>query len=145
MKNVKELKKSLLLEAAGHCLYCGRPLTAEYVRISRINPYGNAHFRNLACCCDACLAAKGGMSAREFRDSMPPGKKRKYVRRLESLFVQGKLPLAKWDALDPVRDCDDIPSANMSVREVWLAICLSPARKNENYGRKEKQYTRGRP
>lgn len=124
MKRQNSYRERLLKDAAGACIYCGRPLTAESMEIDHIVPRskgGTGDYDNLVCSCPRCNALKGNKDAGEFVDSMSPRKQLSYENRLTELFMQGKLSGRKWDLLDPIPE--EPKTDRMAVCAPWQIIC----------------------
>ena len=69
MKRQNNYRERLLKDAAGACIYCGRPLTVETMEIDHIVPRskgGAKEYDNLVCSCPHCNALKGDKDAADF-------------------------------------------------------------------------------
>ena len=124
MKRQNNYRERLLKDAAGACIYCGRPLTVETMEIDHIVPLskgGAKEYDNLVCSCPHCNALKGDKDAADFVGSMTPRKQISYENRLTELFMQGKLSGRKWDLLDPIPDGPQ--TDRMAVCAPWQIIC----------------------
>ena len=124
MKRQNNYRERLFKDAAGACIYCGRPVTMETMELDHIVPRckgGTGQYDNLVCSCPHCNALKGDKDARDFVDSMPPKKQLSYENRLAELFMQGKLTARKWDLLDPISE--ELHTDRMAVCAPWQIIC----------------------
>lgn len=104
MKRQANQRERLLEESARTCIYCGHPLTLETMEVDHIVPSsqgGSNGFENKVCACPRCNAEKADKSVAEFVDGMSQRRRRAYFNRLETLYMQDKLSMEKWNLLDP--------------------------------------------
>lgn len=130
MKRQANQRERLLEEAARVCIYCGHPLTLEEMEVDHIVPLsrgGANEYDNKVCACPACNAAKANQSVEEFVSEMKPRQYRSYRNRLETLYMQGKLPMGKWDLLDPQaweeEEEEDDPLTEWQTCPLWQVFC----------------------
>lgn len=105
MKRQANQRERLLEESARTCIYCGHPLTLETMEVDHIVPTsrgGSNGFENKVCACPRCNAEKADKSVAEFVDGMNQRRRRAYFNRLETLYMQDKLSMEKWNLLDPL-------------------------------------------
>lgn len=99
-------RERLLHEAAGCCIYCGRPLTPETMEVDHILPRskgGSNDYSNKVCACPHCNSRKADMDLRAFLAGFSGRKRRAYGNRLEALAEQGRLCESKRRLLEDVR------------------------------------------
>lgn len=99
-------RERLLHEAAGCCIYCGRPVTAETMEVDHILPRskgGSNDYSNKVCACPGCNAKKADMDLRAFLASFSGRRRRAYGNRLDALEEQGRLSETKHSLLEDAR------------------------------------------
>lgn len=115
MKRQANQRERLLEESARTCIYCGHPLTLETMEVDHIVPSsqgGSNGFENKVCACPQCNAEKADKSVAEFVEGMSQRRRRAYFNRLETLYMQDKLSMEKWNLLDPLAaepEEEDVP------------------------------------
>ena len=105
MKRQANQRERLLEESARTCIYCGHPVTLENMEVDHIVPLsrgGSNGFENKVCSCPQCNAEKADKSVAEFVDGMSQRRRKAYYNRLETLYMQDKLSMEKWNLLDPL-------------------------------------------
>lgn len=63
---------------------------------------GSNTYENKVCACPHCNAEKADKSVAKFVAGMSPRRRRAYQNRLETLYMQDKLSMDKWNLLDPL-------------------------------------------
>ena len=105
MKREKTFRERLWEESAGHCIYCGKPVSLKEMEVDHIVPLcqgGNNNYENKVCSCPACNARKGGQDLEEFLCSnMGEVKRKRFSNRVNHLAEQGKMSWEKAMLLDP--------------------------------------------
>lgn len=113
MKRESNQKERLWQETAGHCVYCGHPVSLEEMETDHIVPLslgGENSFNNKVCSCPQCNARKGNTLLEEYLlDQFNDRQLCKYQNRLQSLVQQGRLSPRKAELLFPVFDLPDYP------------------------------------
>ena len=131
MKRQANQRERLLEEAARACIYCGHQLTEGEMEVDHIVPLsrgGSNEYENKVCACPSCNAAKADHTLAEFVSGMRPRQYRAYRNRLESLYMQDKLSMEKWERLDPVLfDEDEVeepgPLTDWQFCPFWQVFC----------------------
>ena len=130
MKRQANQRERLLEEAARACIYCGHQLTEGEMEVDHIVPLsrGGANtYENKVCACPPCTAAKADHTVEEFVSGMKPRQYRAYQNRLETLFMQGKLSMDKWERLDPMlweeEEEEDDPLTDWQSCPLWQVFC----------------------
>ncbi len=104
MVREKKQREKLWEEAAGHCLYCGHPVSVAEMEVDHIVPLslgGENEYANKVCVCPCCNAAKANQSLEHFYATLGDRRLGKIERRLEQLARQGKMPVLKVFSLSP--------------------------------------------
>ena len=105
-KQTSCIRTRLWEETAGHCIYCGRPVSEEDMAVDHIEPRslgGSDSFLNKVCACRACNAQKGNTPLEEYLlEHLSDSRLRRYRNRLNTLVEQGRMAERKAEDLYPI-------------------------------------------
>ena len=127
MTRQKNQRERLWEETAGHCIYCGHPVTLEEMEVDHITPLsrgGENELDNKVCACSSCNAEKANLPLEEFLQKKLSHKQLlRYRNRLDALIQQHRLPWEKADRLYP-REEEADPSLPPRQDFVLIRIAL---------------------
>lgn len=114
MKNEKKQRERLWRETAGHCVYCGHPVSPEEMEVDHIEPWSQGKdnsFLNKVCCCKECNRLKGNRLVEDFLlEEYSEDKLAKYENRIDNLVKGGYMSPVKAISLTPLQGLYDNPS-----------------------------------
>lgn len=130
MKKEKKQRERLWQEAAGHCVYCGHPVSVEQMEVDHINPLSSSRdnsFMNRVCSCSSCNKLKGNRPLEDFLlEEYDEHALKKYENRIDNLVRGGRMSPVKAIELTPLEglyEDDELPSAPGLV--LFGGVCLA--------------------
>ncbi|MBP3203020.1 MAG: HNH endonuclease [Bacteroidales bacterium] len=110
MSKEQNIRERLWQETAGHCIYCGHPVTQEEMKVDHIVPKslgGGDGFVNKVCACSRCNAAKGNLMMDAYLiNCMSEGKENHFKNRVNALVEQCRMSPEKAKRLYPLEEMD---------------------------------------